>query len=94
MGIFIFDSTAGEITEEEFNIAYRSLKEYAHPNIFVYVRKRVPFSLRGIFGDKKLRNIQDKIFSYKKEYYIEYENHDNLRYLFYRDMISYFKNKE
>ena len=88
--IFIFDSIAGEITEEEFDIAYDSLKEKKHPAIFVYDRKRSPFSLQNIFGDKRLRNIKNKIFAYQKEYYIEYENLDNLRYLFYRDMVSYF----
>ena len=88
--IFIFDSTAGEITEEEFDIAYNSLKENKHPDIFVYVRKRSLFSLRNIFGDRRLQNIKNKIFAYKKEYYIEYENLENLRYLFYSDMVSYF----
>lgn len=92
--IFIFDSTAGEITEEEFDIAYNSLKENKHPDIFVYVRKRGPFSLRSIFGDQRLKNIKNKIFAYQKEYYIEYENLENLRYLFHRDMVSYFRKKE
>lgn len=92
--IFIFDSTAGEITEEEFDIAYISLKENRHPDIFVYVRKRNPFSLRSIFRDRRLQNIKNKIFAYKKEYYIEYENLENLRYLFYRDMEFYFKKKD
>lgn len=92
--IFIFDSTTGEITEEEFNIAYASLKENNRPEIFVYVRKRGPFSLRNILGNRRLQNIKHKIFTYQKEYYIEYENLDNLRYLFYRDMVSYFRKKE
>lgn len=92
--IFIFDSTAGEITEEEFDIAYNSLKENRHPDIFVYVRKRSPFSLRNIFGDRRLQNIKNKIFAYQKEYYIEYENLENLRYLFYSDMVSYFIKEE
>ncbi len=91
--IFIFDSTAGEITEEEFDIAYNSLKENRHPDIFVYVRKRSPFSFLNIFGDRRLQNIKNKIFAYQKEYYIEYENLDNLRYLFYSDMVSYFQKK-
>lgn len=92
--IFIFDSTVGEITEEEFDIAYNSLKENKHPDIFVYVRKRSPFSLRNIFGDRRLKNIKSKIFAYQKEYYIEYENLENLRYLFYSDMVSYFIKEE
>ena len=33
--VFIFDSAAGEITEEEFNIAYNSLIKSGAPNIFV-----------------------------------------------------------
>mgnify|MGYP003292163549 CR=1 FL=1 len=81
----------GEITEEEFDIAYNSLKENRHPDIFVYVRKRSPFSLRNIFGDRRLQNIKNKIFAYQKEYYIEYENLENLRYLFYSDMVTYFQ---
>lgn len=92
--VFIFDCTAGEITEEEFDIAYNSLKENKHPDIFVYVRKRSPFSLRSIFGDRRLQKIKNKIFAYQKEYYIEYENLDNLRYLFYSDMVSYFIKQE
>lgn len=88
--IFIFDSTAGEITEEEFDVAYNSLKENKHPDIFVYVRKRSSISLRNIFGNRRLQDIKNKIFAYQKEYYIEYENLDNLRYLFYSDMASYF----
>lgn len=88
--IFIFDSTAGEITEEEFDIAYNSLKENKRPDIFVYVRKRSPFSLWRIFNDRRLLNIKNKIFAYQKEYYIEYEDLADLRYLFYRDMVSYF----
>ena len=92
--VFIFDCTAGEITEEEFDIAYNSLKENKHPDIFVYVRKRSPFSLRSIFGDRRLQKIKNKIFAYQKEYYIEYENLNNLRYLFYSDMVSYFIKKE
>lgn len=87
--IFIFDSIAGEITEEEFDVAYNSLKEDKHPDIFVYVRKRCLFSFRSIFGDGRLQKIKNKIFAHQKEYYIEYENFDNLRYLFYRDMVSY-----
>lgn len=27
-----------------------------------------------------------------KEYYIEYKNIEDLRYLFHRDMVSYFQN--
>ena len=50
-----------------------------HLDIFVYVRKKSPFSLRNIFGDRILQNIKNKIFSYQKEYYIEYENLENLR---------------
>ena len=91
--IFIFDSTAGEITEEEFDVAYTSLKENKHPDIFVYVRKRNKLSLRGIFRDRRLQNIKNKVFSIQKEYYIEYENLDNLRYLFMSGMHSYFQQK-
>lgn len=92
--IFIFDSIAGEITEEEFNIAYSSLKENKHPDIFVYVRKRNLFSLRNVLGDKKLRSIKNKVFAYKKEYYTEYEELENLRYLFYSAMRSYLMKKD
>lgn len=88
--IFIFDSVAGEITEEEFDVAYNSLKVSKHPDIFVYVRKRKTFSLRSLLGDHRLRNIKNRIFAFQKEYYTEYESLDNLRYLFHSDMLSYF----
>ncbi len=93
--IFIFDSTVGEITEEEFDVAYNSLKENKHPDIFVYVRERSAFSLQNIFVDQKLEKIKNKIFAYQKEYYIEYKDLSDLRYIFYRDMVKYFiKQKE
>lgn len=90
--VFIFDTNAGEITEEEFGIAYKSLIEFGHPNIFVYVRK--PNLLQRLFMDRRLRNIKNRIFKYQKEYYVEFENLDNLRYLFYSDMVAYFLNKD
>jgi hypothetical protein len=87
--IFIFDSTVGDITEEEFDIAYNSLKENNHPDIFVYVRKKTFPNLK-INSDPRLQKIISKIFDYQKEYYVEYEDLEQLRYLFYRDMVSYF----
>lgn len=87
--VFIFDSTVGEITEEEFDIAYKSLLETKRPNIFVYVRKRHP--IFNLFNSK-LRNIKDKVFSYHQEYYVEYQNCDELRYKFYSDILTYFEN--
>lgn len=88
--VFIFDSTVGEITEEEFDIAYKSLSETKRPNIFVYVRKRHP--IFKWFINKKLRNIKNKVFSYHREYYVEYKNYDELRYKFYSDILAYFEN--
>lgn len=85
--VFIFDKKAGHITEEEFNIAYDSLINNQHPNIFVYVRKR------KIMWDKGLRRIKQKVFDLQREYYVEYDNNEQLRYLFFRDMIAYFKDK-
>lgn len=38
--VFVFDSTAGKITKEEFDIAYDSLQGNKKPKIFVYVRKK------------------------------------------------------
>lgn len=90
--VFIFDTNAGEITEEEFGVAYKSLIEFGHPNIFVYVRKHN--LLQRLFMDSRLRNIKNRIFKSQKEYYVEYENLDNLRYLFYSDMVAYFLNKD
>lgn len=90
VAIFIFDTTAGEITEEEFDVAYSSLVENKHPEIFVYVRKRNAI-LDMLCLDKRLRKIKKKVFGYNQEYYIEYSNLDNLRYLFHRDMIKYFR---
>ena len=83
--VFVFDKKAGNITEEEFNIAYDSLINHQHPNVFVYVRKR------KIIWDKGLRRIKQKVFDLQQEYYVEYDNYEQLRYLFFRDMISYFK---
>ena len=88
--IFIFDTTAGEITEEEFDIAYTSLVENNRPDIYVYVRKR-NYILNILRIDQRLENIKDKVFGYNQEYYVEYNNLDNLRYLFHRDMTEYFE---
>lgn len=90
--VFIFDTTAGEITEEEFDVAYSSLVENKHPDIFVYVRKRHSL-LDCLFMDRRLHDIKNRIFGYNKEYYIEYDSLDNLRYLFYSDMMDYFKKR-
>lgn len=90
--IFIFDTTAGEITEEEFNVAYSSFLKKKSPNIYVYVRKRHPVISR-FFTDRRLQNIKDKVFSYHQEYYVEYHNLDDLRYKFYKDMLAYFGGK-
>lgn len=90
--IFIFDSTVGEITEEEFNIAYKSLMENKRPNIFVFVKKRRSlFSLNP--SSKQLRNIKTSVFDYNKEYYIEYNDYMDLRYLFRDSMDKYFKER-
>lgn len=85
--VFIFDSTAGEITEEEFNVAYNSLIKSGSPNIFVYVRKRN--FIFEFFMNRRLRDIKKKVFNYHQEYYVEYSNHDDLRYKFYRDILAF-----
>ena len=85
--VFVFDKKAGNITEEEFNIAYNSLINHQHPDVFVYVRKH------KITWDKGLRRIKQKVFDLQREYYVEYDNYEQLRYLFFRDMITYFKDK-
>jgi hypothetical protein len=41
-------------------------------------------------ADCTLQKIKEKIFSYGKEYYVEYEDLKNLRYLVFKDMITYF----
>lgn len=84
--VFIFDKTAGEITEEEFYVAYNCFLEKKRPDIFVYVRKRV----LNLFKDRRLQNIKEKVFNYHQEYYVEYNNHDELRYKFKNDMLAYF----
>lgn len=88
--VFIFDSTAGEITEEEFNVAYNSLIKSGTPNIFVYVRKRN--RIFELFMNRRLRDIKKKVFNYHQEYYIEYRNHDELRYKFYIDILAFMDN--
>lgn len=81
--VFIFDSKAGSITEEEFDVAYDSLAENNRPDIFVYGRNMSS-------DDHTLKKIKEKIFSYGQEYYVEYTSRDDLRYLFFKDMVSYF----
>ncbi|MBR5103847.1 MAG: hypothetical protein IKV05_04095 [Bacteroidales bacterium] len=81
--IFIFDSKAGSITEEEFDVAYDSLAENKRPDIFVYGRNMSN-------DDPTLKKIKERIFSYGQEYYIEYTSRDDLRYQFYKDMVAYF----
>lgn len=88
--VFIFDSTAGEITEEEFNVAYNSLIKSGTPNIFVYVRKRN--RIFELFLNRRLRDIKKRVFNYHQEYYVEYRNHDELRYKFYRDILAFMEN--
>lgn len=85
--VFIFDSTAGGITEEEFNVAYNSLIKLGRPNIFVYVRKRN--FIFEFFMNRRLRDIKKEVFNYHQEYYVEYSNHDDLRYKFYRDILAF-----
>lgn len=81
--IFIFDSKAGSITEEEFDIAYEALAESGRPDIFVYGHNMSE-------TDCTLQKIKEKVFSYGKEYYVEYEDLKNLRYLVFKDMMTYF----
>ena len=88
--VFIFDSTAGEITEEEFNVAYNSLIKSGTPNIFVYVRIRN--RIFELFMNRSLRDIKKKVFNYHQEYYVEYRNHDELRYKFYSDILAFMEN--
>lgn len=81
--IFIFDSKAGSITEEEFTIAYESLQTNNRPDIFVYGRNMLA-------EDPGLQRIKQKLFDYNNEYYVEYDNIEKLRYLFSKDMMTYF----
>lgn len=37
------------------------------------------------------KKIKEKIFSYGREYYVEYTSRDDLRYQFCKDMVFYFK---
>lgn len=84
--IFIFDSKAGSITEEEFTIAYESLQTNNRPDIFVYGRNMLT-------EDPGLQRIKQKLFDYNNEYYVEYDNIEKLRYLFSKDMMTYFMPK-
>ena len=87
---FLSSTLQAEITEEEFNIAYNSLIKSGAPNIFVYVRKRN--RIFEFFMDRRLRDIKKKVFNYHQEYYVEYSNHDELRYKFYSDILAYMEN--
>lgn len=88
--IFIFDSFVGDITEEEFDVAYESLKNNRRPEIVVYSRKKK--GIAGFFGRSTpaLAKIKERVFGHRKEYYVEYREHEELRYLFYSNMISFF----
>ena len=92
--IFIFANKAGEITAEEFDVAYESLMKDNHPDIFIYVRHISRMSIRNLLPDKVLRQIKEKVSTYNREYYIEYENKDDLRYRFYKDMEHFFAHTE
>lgn len=85
--VFIFDSKTGSITEEEFLVAYESLKNNRRPDIFVYLRNVSS-------DDMMLENIKKKVFSCNKEYYVEYEDLKDLRYKFYTDMVAYFVDRK
>ena len=37
-------------------------------------------------------NIKKKVFNYHQEYYVEYRNHDELRYKFYSDILAFMEN--
>lgn len=91
--VFIFDSTLGEITEEEFDVAYESLKQNKHPEIFVYSKKKHNFISRA-FSPDKLAAIREKVFGHHQEYYVEYRDDAELRYLFYSNMVAYFQPKK
>ncbi len=86
--IFVFSSIAGRITEEEFDVAYNSFQTNNRPEIFVYVKKQF------FIFDKRLRNIKKRFFSDNQEYYVEYNNLDNMCYLFYSNMSHLLQNKE
>lgn len=85
--IFVFSSIAGRITEEEFDVAYNSFQANNRPEIFVYVKKQL------FIFDKRLRNIKNRFFSDNQEYYVEYDNSDNLCYLFYSNMSKLLQKK-
>lgn len=91
--VFIFDSTLGEITEEEFDVAYESLKQNKHPEIFVYSKKKQNFISKA-FSPDKLAAIREKVFGHHQEYYVEYRDDAELRYLFYSNMVAYFQPKK
>lgn len=85
--VFVFGSVAGRITEKEFDVAYSSFQANNKPEIFVYVKKRY------FIFDKRLRSIKESFFSDNQEYYVEYNNVDNLCYLFYNNMSKLLQNK-
>lgn len=84
--VFVFGSVVGGTTEKEFDVAYSSLLANDRPEIFVYVKKQ------NFISDKRLRSIKEGLFS-DNQYYVEYNNVDNLRYLFYKDMSKFLQSK-
>lgn len=87
--VFIFDKKVGDITMQEFDVAYEALKSSRRPEIFVYSRNRGPWLRIG--ESSKLKSIREKVFGANKEYYVEYNDIKELRYLFYSNMVKYFK---
>lgn len=90
--VFIFDKKVGDITMQEFDVAYEALKSSRRPEIFVYSRNRGPWFRIG--ESSKLKSIREKVFGANKEYYVEYDNNEELRYLFHTNMIKYFKESQ
>ena len=93
--VFLFTTEAGEITADEFDVAYKALQKNLHrPTLYVYMLKEGRFSLRRLFPDPTLKSIRQRVSAHNKEYYIEYKNLENLRYLFYSSMEEYFRKRK
>lgn len=90
--VFVFDSKVGDITLKEFEVAYESLQNQRHPDIFVYSKKAGIFT--SLRTSRKLKEIKEKFFGPNKEYYVEYTDLVDLRYQFHRNMIGYLQSRK
>lgn len=76
--IFVLNGNVGGKTQEEFNIAMDSFKQYRRPHIFVYSRLSDAYN-------KEVENTRKRI-SDESQYWQDYSDNDHLRLLIKNDL--------